>query len=210
MFCIVPISFCLVPHIFFHFKFIQYIYLGLFTNRLKLIPMIANKNNVFTRLQLDYSWPFSRMWRFTLGRYTRFKKKKKNCIPFSPKLSLLETAFYFKLRCPLSLSLSHSLSLSLWRTVHSPRQALFSLLHFPLSQFHNSFHVFFLTIFLFLPYHTHTHTHTHTHIHTLKIKESEKIDKYLNLARELKKQWNMKVTVIPIVVGALGSVPKGL
>ena len=32
-------------------------------------------------------------------------------------------------------------------------------------------------------------------------------DKYLNLARELKKLWNMKVTVIPI--GALGTVTKG-
>ena len=33
-------------------------------------------------------------------------------------------------------------------------------------------------------------------------------DKYLDLARELKKLWNMKVTVIPIVVIALGIVPK--
>ena len=29
----------------------------------------------------------------------------------------------------------------------------------------------------------------------LKLKEGEKRDKYLNLARELKKLWNMKVTV---------------
>ena len=36
------------------------------------------------------------------------------------------------------------------------------------------------------------------------------IDKCLDLARELKKLWNMKVKVIPIVVGALGTVPKGL
>ena len=42
------------------------------------------------------------------------------------------------------------------------------------------------------------------------MKESEKNDKYLDLARELKKQWNMKVTVIPIVIGALGTVTKGL
>ena len=40
--------------------------------------------------------------------------------------------------------------------------------------------------------------------------EYEKIDKYLDLARELKKLWNMKVKVIPIVVGALGTVPKRL
>ena len=38
--------------------------------------------------------------------------------------------------------------------------------------------------------------------HRVKEKESEKKDKYLDLARELKKLWNMKVT---IVIGALGS-----
>ena len=43
----------------------------------------------------------------------------------------------------------------------------------------------------------------------IKIKENEKRDKYLDLARELKKLWNMKVTVIPIVIGALGTIPKG-
>ena len=30
-----------------------------------------------------------------------------------------------------------------------------------------------------------------------------------NLARELKKLWNMKVTVVPIVIGALDTVTKG-
>ena len=44
----------------------------------------------------------------------------------------------------------------------------------------------------------------------VKIKESEKIEKYLDLARGLKKLWNMKVTVISIVVGALGMISKGL
>ena len=34
--------------------------------------------------------------------------------------------------------------------------------------------------------------------------------KYLNLARELKKLWNMKVTIIPIGIGALGTITKGL
>ena len=43
-----------------------------------------------------------------------------------------------------------------------------------------------------------------------KLKESEKMDKYLDLARKLKKLWNMKVTVISIVIGALGTVTKGL
>ena len=33
--------------------------------------------------------------------------------------------------------------------------------------------------------------------------------KYLDLARKLKKIWNMKVTAIPIVIGALGTVIKG-
>ena len=46
--------------------------------------------------------------------------------------------------------------------------------------------------------------------HRIKLKESEEKDKSLDLARELKKLWNMKVTVIPIVVGALGTVTKGL
>ena len=40
--------------------------------------------------------------------------------------------------------------------------------------------------------------------------ESQKKDKYLDLALELKKLWNMNVTIIPIVVGALGTVTKGL
>ena len=46
--------------------------------------------------------------------------------------------------------------------------------------------------------------------HRVKLKESEKNDKYLDLARELKKLWKMKVTIIPIVIGALGTVTKGL
>ena len=46
--------------------------------------------------------------------------------------------------------------------------------------------------------------------HRIKLKECEKRDKYLDLARELKKLWNMKVTIIPIVIGAFGMVIKGL
>ena len=37
-----------------------------------------------------------------------------------------------------------------------------------------------------------------------------KRDKYENFAGELKTLWNMKVTVIPIVVGALGIILKEL
>ncbi len=46
--------------------------------------------------------------------------------------------------------------------------------------------------------------------HSIKLKECEKRDKYLDLARELKKLWNMKVTIVPIVIGALGTVTNGL
>ena len=46
--------------------------------------------------------------------------------------------------------------------------------------------------------------------HRINLKESEKKDKYLDLARELKKLWNMKVTIVPIVIGALGTVTIGL
>ena len=46
--------------------------------------------------------------------------------------------------------------------------------------------------------------------HRIKLKECEKKDKYLDLARELKKLWNVKVAIIPIVVGAFGTVTKGL
>ena len=45
----------------------------------------------------------------------------------------------------------------------------------------------------------------------IKLKENEKRDKYLNIARELKKKlWNRKVTVISVIIGALGTVSKGL
>ena len=42
------------------------------------------------------------------------------------------------------------------------------------------------------------------------LKESEKKDKYLDLARGFKKLWKMKVTIVPIVIGALGKITKGL
>ena len=43
--------------------------------------------------------------------------------------------------------------------------------------------------------------------HRVKLKESEKKDKYLG---NWKKLWNMKVMIIPIVIGALGIITKGL
>ena len=42
----------------------------------------------------------------------------------------------------------------------------------------------------------------------MKIKESKKRDNYLDLPRELKKLWNLKVSVIPIVIGPFGTRPK--
>ena len=46
--------------------------------------------------------------------------------------------------------------------------------------------------------------------HRMKIKESKKIDKYLELDRELKKLLTIKLTVIPIVNSILGTVPTSL
>ena len=44
----------------------------------------------------------------------------------------------------------------------------------------------------------------------IKPKECEKKDKYLDIDRELKKLWNMTVTIVPIVIGAFGAVNKRL
>ena len=46
--------------------------------------------------------------------------------------------------------------------------------------------------------------------HRIKLKECEKRYKYLDLAREWKKLWNMKVVIMPIVIGAFGTVTKSL
>ena len=43
--------------------------------------------------------------------------------------------------------------------------------------------------------------------HGMKMKKIVKVNKYLDLAKELKKPQDMKVTVIPVVVGALGTIP---
>ena len=44
----------------------------------------------------------------------------------------------------------------------------------------------------------------------IKLKEQEKIEKYQDLWRELNKTWNMKVDITPIVIGAMGEIPKKL
>ena len=40
----------------------------------------------------------------------------------------------------------------------------------------------------------------------VKEKEREKVEKYQDLARELRKLWSTSVNVVPIVIGALGAV----
>ena len=39
----------------------------------------------------------------------------------------------------------------------------------------------------------------------IKLKRSKMKDKYQDLARELKKLWNIKTTIIPIVIGVFGT-----
>ena len=39
-------------------------------------------------------------------------------------------------------------------------------------------------------------------------KEKDKIEKYQELGRELQKIWNVKVKIIPLVLGSLGAIPK--
>ena len=46
--------------------------------------------------------------------------------------------------------------------------------------------------------------------HREKLKENEERNKYLDLAWELKKLWNINVTIIPVVISAIGTVTKGL
>ena len=46
--------------------------------------------------------------------------------------------------------------------------------------------------------------------HRIKPKDCKKRDKYLEPARDLKKLWNIKVTIIPIIIGVFGTITKGL
>ena len=41
----------------------------------------------------------------------------------------------------------------------------------------------------------------------MREKEDEKVEKYQDLAREVRKMWGVRTKVIPVVVGALGSIP---
>ena len=42
----------------------------------------------------------------------------------------------------------------------------------------------------------------------IKEKEKDKMQKYQDLGRELRKMWNVKVKIIPLAVGSLGAIPK--
>ena len=42
----------------------------------------------------------------------------------------------------------------------------------------------------------------------IKEKEKDKIEKYQDLGSELQRIWNVKVKIIPLVVGSLGAIPK--
>ena len=46
--------------------------------------------------------------------------------------------------------------------------------------------------------------------HHVKEKEEEKIDKYMDLAAEVRRQFRVKTVIVPIVLGALGTVPAKL
>ena len=46
--------------------------------------------------------------------------------------------------------------------------------------------------------------------HHVKEKEEENIDKYMDLAAEVRRQFWMKTVIVPIVLGALGTVPTKL
>ena len=41
----------------------------------------------------------------------------------------------------------------------------------------------------------------------VELKEKEKIDKYQDRAKELRKLWKIKTRVVPIVIGALRTIP---
>ena len=46
--------------------------------------------------------------------------------------------------------------------------------------------------------------------HHVKEREEEKIDKYMDLVAEVRRQFTVKTVIVPIVLGALGTVPAKL
>ena len=43
---------------------------------------------------------------------------------------------------------------------------------------------------------------------SIEEKEKDKVEKYQDLGRELQKIWNVKVKIVPLVVGSLCAIPK--
>ena len=54
------------------------------------------------------------------------------------------------------------------------------------------------------------HRHSYSWRSNIKVKELEKITKYQDLRLQVQKLWDVKATVISIVVGALGTVSEEL
>ena len=46
--------------------------------------------------------------------------------------------------------------------------------------------------------------------HRIEIYQQRKIENNQDLKRELQKLWNLKTSIVPIVIGALGTIPKSL
>ena len=44
----------------------------------------------------------------------------------------------------------------------------------------------------------------------VEISQQTKTESYQDLKRELQKLWNVKTSIVPIVIGALGTIPKSL
>ena len=44
----------------------------------------------------------------------------------------------------------------------------------------------------------------------VEISQQTKTESYQDLKRELQKLWNLKTSLVPIVIGALGTIPKSL
>ena len=46
--------------------------------------------------------------------------------------------------------------------------------------------------------------------HHVKEKDEEKIDKYMDLAAKIRRQFRVKTVIVPILLGALGTIPAKL
>ena len=46
--------------------------------------------------------------------------------------------------------------------------------------------------------------------HHVKEKEEEKIDKYMDLVAKIRRQFRVKTVIVPILLGALGTIPAKL